>query len=119
MINGCIYYIIDPEGYYYFGSTLYFQKRMSSHYCSLYTKKMLTKAYNQFRKFEWDDLIKEIVEEGEYESREKLYMIESEYIFNSRNDPLCLNVVHNPGADLSYGQMKKWRPGMKRARNKR
>jgi predicted GIY-YIG superfamily endonuclease len=90
MIQGCIYVIIDPDGYYYYGSTVNLHKRLLSHY-HCFTKGKLFKVYNQFRKFDWDDLIVTIVEETEFQTRQELFNLEREYIIKAIADPLCLN----------------------------
>jgi len=92
MIQGCIYVMIDPDGYYYYGSTINLKKRLSAHNCA-FAKGKLLKVYNQFRKFDWDDLIIAVVEENEFETRQHLFNLEREYIIKARADPLCLNSV--------------------------
>ena len=109
MIEGIIYKIIDPEGFYYWGSTTDFKKRMECHYCNLYTKKTSSKFYNHIRKYEWDMLTKEKYLETVFENRKELYKLEEQYIYDSRNDSYCLNVLNNPGPDeKKCNKIRKW-----------
>ena len=89
--NGKIYQLLCIDGYYYYGSTIQpLYKRLSTHKKLSKTDK--TVLYNHINTIGWDNVSMELVEDYPYETIQQLRAKEDEYITQSKNDPLCLNV---------------------------
>ena len=90
-IDGKIYQLLCIDGHYYYGSTIQqLYKRLSTHKNLSKTDK--TVLYNHINTIGWDNVSMELVEDYPCETTQQLRAKEDEYIRQSKNDPLCLNV---------------------------
>ena len=90
-IDGKIYQLLCIDGHYYYGSTVQrLCERLSTHKKLSKTDK--TVLYNHINTIGWDNVSMELVEDYPCETTQQLRAKEDEYITQSKDDPLCLNV---------------------------
>lgn len=89
--NGTIYKLVSPDNYFYIGSSLdYLSKRIAKHKSDF--KKLNSKLYNHFSKFDWKCIKVIILEKINNISKEDLLNKEYE-IINKEYSNLCLNSI--------------------------
>ena len=89
--NGKIYQLLCIDGHYYYGSTVQrLYERLSTH--KNLSKTDNTVLYNHINTIGWDNVSMELVENYPCETTQQLRAKEDEYITQSKDDSLCLNV---------------------------
>jgi hypothetical protein len=90
--EGKIYKLSCEDGHYYYGSTIAaLWSRLQGH--KLASKKQPYRVYAHINTIGWDKVVIELIENYPCSDKNELNKKESEYIHNSRNDPLCLNTI--------------------------
>lgn len=90
--EGKIYKLSCEDGHYYYGSTVAtLRTRLHGH--KVASKKQPYRVYTHINTIGWDKVTIELVESYPCADRRELNKRESEYICNSKNDPLCLNTI--------------------------
>ncbi len=91
MIQGKIYKILSKDdNYFYIGSTTRtLEIRFKEHKKQSTTK--LFNAYLHFNSIQWNNVDILLLEECICNTKHELHIKEAEYIFNERNNTLCLN----------------------------
>jgi GIY-YIG catalytic domain len=92
-MRGYIYCILDPDGYYYIGSTFNLTSRLQGHKMSVQGKGKQQKCHKHFEISGWENLVITTFEEPEVNDRNELYEIEEKYLSDCKEDPLCLNAA--------------------------
>jgi len=90
---GYIYLITCPKDYYYIGSTVNYDLRISQHQNAL-DNKSNSNLYHQMRKLNYNIIESIILEVVEVSDRKELFEKEEKTIFDYASDK-CLNITFN------------------------
>jgi hypothetical protein len=89
--NGKIYKLQCNDGHYYIGSTIRsLQSRFNDHKSA--SKWQTSHVYNYINNIGWDNVTITLLEEYSCKTKKQLDKKENEYIKESIEDPLCLNI---------------------------
>jgi len=104
--EGKIYKLLCEDGHYYYGSTIQeLFRRLDGHKRA--SKKQPYRVYSHINTIGWDKVTIELVENCPCADRKELNMKESEYIYMSRNDPLCLNMILSSATEEQKTEKRK------------
>ena len=88
--NGKIYKLVCNDGYYYIGSTTQeLNNRLYNH--KTQSKSGPNKIYSYINSIGWDNVIIELIENYNCQSKKELVDREKYYLTKSKKDDLCLN----------------------------